>query len=187
MDKEERRQHLLAIERYIHEHHRRTTIPDPLPRKPLHFASKRELGQKRPAAPKTGAILRGMMKAILKLTEKSFSETLLEIIRKKGKKAADIYPKAGITRQHFSKIRNRANYQPSKETALAFAIVLQLSLAETKDLIGRAGFTLSHSSKRDLLIEYCIKEGIYDVDFINDALYEMSCTPLTNWRESKDG
>lgn len=94
----------------------------------------------------------------------------------------ELYAHAGITRQHFSKIKSNVNYQPSKETAL----VLRLLLDETKDLIGSAGFTLSRSSKRDLIVEYFIREGIYDLDAINDILYERGYAPLTNRRESKD-
>ena len=135
---------------------------------------------------KSRRVLRSLLDAVLRLTDKTFAEKLIGLIKKKGGKASDIYAKAGITRQHFSKIKSNANYQPSKETALAFAIVLHLSLDETKDLIGSAGFTLSRSSKRDLIVEYFIKEGIYDVDAINDILYERGYAPLTNRRESKD-
>ena len=136
--------------------------------------------------PKSGRVLRSILDAVLKLTDKTFAEKLVGFIKKKGGKTSEVYTKAGITRQHFSKINSNANYQPSKETALAFAIVLQLSLDETKDLIGSAGFTLSHSSKRDLIVEYFIKEGIYDIDALNENLYDRGYAPLTNRRESKD-
>ena len=140
----------------------------------------------RMGAPKSGRVLRSILDAVLKLTDKTFTEKLVGLIKKKGGKMSEVYTKAGITRQHFSKIKSNVNYQPSKETALAFAVVLHLSLDETKDLIGSAGFTLSHSSKRDLIVEYFIKEGIYDVDAINDILYERGYAPLTNRHESKD-
>jgi len=130
--------------------------------------------------------LKNLLDAVLQLAEKSFAERLMLLIKKSGAKAADVYGKAGITKQHFSKIKNHADYQPSKETVLAFAIVLHLSLAEAEDLIGRAGFKLSESSKRDLLVRFFIEEKIYDVDIINEQLYVRGFSPLTNRRRMKD-
>jgi len=101
--------------------------------------------------------------------EKSFSELLLEHINEKGKKDADIYNKANIDRRHFAKIRN-AEYRPSKRTVLALAIALELSLEETKDLLERAGFALSHSLKFDVIIEYFISNKRYDIIEINSVL-----------------
>ena len=130
--------------------------------------------------------LKNLLDAVLQLAEKSFAERLMLLIKKSGAKAADVYGKAGITKQHFSKIKNHADYQPSKETALAFAIVLHLSLAEAEDLIGRAGFKLSESSKRDLIVRFFIEKKIYDVDIINEQLYARGFLPLTNRRRMKD-
>jgi hypothetical protein len=59
---------------------------------------------------------------------------------------------------------------PKKETALTLALALRLSLDETLDLLGRAGFTLSHSSKADLIFEYFISQKIYDLFELNEAL-----------------
>lgn len=109
----------------------------------------------------------------LKEADAGFSETLLSLIDKTGKKDSEIYKKACISKQHFSKIRNNPHYQPTKPTAIAFALALELDLEGTYDLIGRAGFTLSKSSKFDLIIRYFIEHKEYNVVAINVALYEF--------------
>ena len=111
------------------------------------------------------------LEELLTNTDAGFSETLLKLIDRTGKKDSDIYKKANIDRKLFSKIRNNPGYKPSKSTALAFAIALELNLDETKDFIARAGFALSHSNKFDIIIEYFITNRNYDIFEINETLF----------------
>ena len=100
-----------------------------------------------------------------------FSETLLQLIDRTGKKDSEIYKKANVDRKLFSKIRNNMDYRPSKTTALAFAFALELDVEETKDFISRAGFALSHSSKFDVIVEYFLVNGNYNVIELNEVLF----------------
>ena len=110
---------------------------------------------------------------MLKQADAGFTETLLKLIDKTGKKDSEIYKKANISKQHFSKIRNNPEYKPTKPTAIALALALELDLDATRDLIGRAGYALTNSSKFDLIIRYFIEQGNYNVVEINIALYEF--------------
>ncbi|MGN1026630.1 MAG: macro domain-containing protein [Faecousia sp.] len=110
---------------------------------------------------------------LLAETDAGFSETLLKLIDRTGKKDSEIYSKANVSRQHFSKIRNNPDYKPTKATAIAFAIALELNLEQTRDLIGRAGYALTNSSKFDVIIMYFIRERNYNLFDINAALFEF--------------
>ena len=124
-----------------------------------------------PCAPMSMSIVGGSLDDMLDELDAGFSETLLKLIDRTGKKDSEIYKKANVDRKLFSKIRSNPDYRPSKPTALAFAIALELDLNETRDLIARAGYALSRSSKFDVIIEYFISQRNYNIYEINEALF----------------
>ena len=102
----------------------------------------------------------------------TFSEALFKLIDAKGMTDPQVYKKANINRKHFSKIRTNQDYKPKKSTVFALTIALELNLAETRELLARAGYAFSHSNKSDVIIEYFINLGKYDIDIINQVLFE---------------
>ena len=110
-------------------------------------------------------------KQLLKDLDAGFSETLLQLIDRTGKKDSEIYKKANVDRKLFSKIKNNMDDRPSKTTALAFAFALELDIDETVDFIGRAGFALSHSSKFDVIVEYFLVNRNYNIFELNEILF----------------
>lgn len=109
---------------------------------------------------------------VVKNVSETWQESLLRLITERGYSDTEVYKRANVDRKLFSKIRTNKNYQPKKNTAVAFALALRLNLDETKDFLMRAGYAFSPSSKFDLIIEYSIEHGVYDLMLINGALFD---------------
>ena len=101
----------------------------------------------------------------------SFSEALLALIDERGLTDAQVYRRANLSRQLFSKIRSKPDYRPSKPTAVALALALGLTLPQTQGLLAYAGLTLSRSSKFDVIVEFYLARGVHDVMTVNEALF----------------
>ena len=110
---------------------------------------------------------------LLRRTDEGFSGMLLRKIDEKGMTDAQCYKKANVDRKLFNKIKNNHDYKPGKTTVLAFAVALEMNLEEAKELLEKAGFALSHSSKLDIVVEYFLLLQDYDVLEINQVLFQF--------------
>lgn len=124
-----------------------------------------------PVAPEAAAPL-DLAERLDQLDE-SFAQTVLRLIDERGMTDAEVYKRANMSRQLFAKIRKDDDYRPTKKTACALAFALGLSYEDALALLERAGFTLSHSSKFDVIVEFFLLNGIHDIHQINLALYEF--------------
>ena len=134
-------------------------------------AAPRESAPAKPKPSFPSISLPNPLRNLLQHMDAGFSDTLMAMIDERGLKDAQVYKRANLSRQHFSKIRSNPRYRPTKTTVLALAVALELSLEDTELLLERAGFALSHADRRDIIVEYFIGEGIYDIFTINDTLF----------------
>ncbi len=124
------------------------------------------------------SLLRTLLDRVLQKKEPTFAEYLLQLIKEKHLAPQDVYKKAGITKALFSKIKNNKDYQPSKDTVIAFIFALQLDAQTADDLLGRAGYAFSQTKVRDLIIQFYVQEGVLDIDQLNVDLYDHGLKPL---------
>lgn len=102
----------------------------------------------------------------------TFQEYLLYLIEEKGLTNAEVYKRALITKQLFSKIKLNPQYHPDKATAMRLCVGAGLNLDETKDLLARAGYALSPCDKRDVIFSFFIEHEVHDMIEIDIALEE---------------
>jgi hypothetical protein len=111
--------------------------------------------------------------------EETFQTKLFKYIDNKGLKDSDVYNKVNIDRRLFSKIRSNKDYHPSKETIILLGFALELKEYEIEELLSIASYSLPMNTKFDLIIRFCFKEGIYDINQINEFLYDHNCRLLS--------
>ena len=102
----------------------------------------------------------------------TFQQYLMYLIAQKGLSNSEVYKRAIITKQLFSKIKLNKEYHPDKATAMRLCIGAKLNLDETKDLLARAGYALSPCEKRDIIFSFFIEHGVFDMIEIDIALEE---------------
>lgn len=111
--------------------------------------------------------------------EDTFQTKLFKLIDSRNMKDSDVYNKVDIDRRLFSKIRSNKDYHPSKETIILFGLALELEEKEIEDLLESASYSLPMNNTFDLIIRFCFKEHIYNVQQVNGFLYDYNCKLLS--------
>lgn len=122
-----------------------------------------------------------LMDELAQKPSETFSEAVLRIITEKGWKDPDCYKAANMDKRLFSKIRCNRNYHPDKKTAISLAIALELNIKQTNILLGKAGYALSESDKRDVIVMFFIKQEIFDILELDGVLLENGQEMLTKY------
>lgn len=125
-----------------------------------------------------GSVSNPILQNLLSHAQKTFSQQLLDLIDQKGFTDTEVYKRANMDRKLFSKIRSHVDYHPTKKTALALAVALQLNRSEAERLLQAAGYSLSPSLTEDLVVSFFLENGPRDIYTINDALFQCGCNGL---------
>ena len=141
---------------------------EPLPPGPMPPAPMAEFSC---AAAEPCSIEHKSLEQLLDEADVGFGETLLQLIERSGKKNVEVYKRANLDKKHFSKIITNPGYYPKKPAVVALAVALELDLDQTRDLLARAGYGMSRSSKFDIIVQYFIENGQYDIFAINETLF----------------
>ncbi len=160
--------------------YRPNAAPDMAAAPPGGAASKRKAKPaQRPEAEADAETAAGSLEDYLRLHESTFPEYLIDLLRERGGKDSTVYHRAQISKQLFNKIINNKDYHPKKNTVIQLAIGLRLNLPQTQALLGKAGYVLTSSNKADLVVQYYISRGVFNVVEINIALFDCGLPPLS--------
>ncbi|WP_294160730.1 helix-turn-helix domain-containing protein [uncultured Selenomonas sp.] len=179
---------LRFVRRYLAEHYV-PPAPPPNPFFPFY------LGAASAVPPSVRAVLRTdtltpasknvLFRSIQDMLQPGFRELLFDMMQEKGLSAVDLYQRADLTKGHFSKIKTDEHYHPSKETVLALALGLRLTLEETLQLLERAGYTLTDSSPTDVIVKCFIEIELFDVRKLNAILDAFGLSTITNYKRPR--
>ena len=118
--------------------------------------------------------VRDTLSTLERNVNRTFVDKLLQLINERGLRDSEVYKAAHVDKRLFSKMVSNREYKPAKDTAIALALALKLPLEEANDLLSRAGYTFSHSNKRDVIIEFFFREKVYNLMDANDVLYRLN-------------